>query len=130
VLAGTLGIALVGALLTGSELSTVTQGVESASASSGNLLGKIGSFFPLGFAFSAGMVSSVNPCGFAMLPAYLGLFLGDPSGQEAGLTSRIERASLVSAVVTAGFVFVFVVIGVPIGLGVRKLVDVFPWIGL
>jgi cytochrome c-type biogenesis protein len=26
-------------------------------------------------AFAAGMVATVNPCGFAMLPAYLGWFL-------------------------------------------------------
>lgn len=31
---------------------------------------------PLGYAFGAGMVSTVNPCGFAMLPAYPGSFLG------------------------------------------------------
>ena len=31
---------------------------------------------PLALAFTAGMVATVNPCGFAMLPAYLGYFLG------------------------------------------------------
>mgnify|MGYP001611737333 FL=1 len=39
-------------------------------------LGRVADFLPLGYAFGAGMVSTVNPCGFAMLPAYLGLFLG------------------------------------------------------
>ena len=36
----------------------------------------IAHLIPLGYAFGAGMVSTVNPCGFAMLPAYLGLYLG------------------------------------------------------
>lgn len=31
---------------------------------------------PLALAFTAGMVATVNPCGFAMLPAYLSYFLG------------------------------------------------------
>ena len=31
---------------------------------------------PVGYAFGAGMVSTVNPCGFAMLPAYLAFYLG------------------------------------------------------
>ena len=31
---------------------------------------------PLAYAFGVGMVATVNPCGFAMLPAYLSFFLG------------------------------------------------------
>ena len=129
-LAGALGAAVGGALVTGSEIGAVTEGVESASASSGNLLGRIADLFPLGFAFSAGVVASVNPCGFAMLPAYLGLYLSDGKAQERGAVSRLRRAVLVGAAVTAGFVLMFAVVGVPIGLGARGLVDVFPWVGL
>ena len=29
------------------------------------------------YAFTVGMVATVNPCGFAMLPAYLSFFLGE-----------------------------------------------------
>ena len=29
----------------------------------------------LTFAFTAGLVATINPCGFAMLPAYLSYFL-------------------------------------------------------
>ena len=42
-------------------------------------------------AFTAGMLATVNPCGFAMLPAYLSYFLGIES--HAGSTSRRRRAS-------------------------------------
>ena len=129
-LAVALGAAVVGAIVTGAELGIVTENVEAGSAASGNALRRLGDVFPLGFSFSAGMVSSVNPCGFAMLPAYLGLYLGDRDAQEQGAASRIGRAALVGATVTAGFVLMFAVVGVPIGLGARGLVDVFPWIGL
>lgn len=131
-LTGALGFAIIGAIITGSELGTVVGGVEGASATSGNFLDRVGRLFPLGFAFSAGMVSSVNPCGFAMLPAYLGLYLGDNLGEDdhSGLTTRLQRAVLVGGTVTAGFVVMFAVVGVPIGLGARGIVTVFPWVGL
>ena len=129
-LVGALAIAVVGAIITGAELGLVTENVESASASSGNFLSRVGDIFPLGFAFSAGMVSSVNPCGFAMLPAYLGLYLGDQEAQNQNVAARLQRALLVGATVTAGFVLMFAAVGVPIGLGARGLVDFFPWVGL
>ena len=129
---GALGISVGGAILTGTELGSVVGSVEEASATSGNFLDRVGRIFPLGFAFSAGMVSSVNPCGFAMLPAYLGLYLGDSVGEDdrAGLASRLERAVLVGGTVTTGFVVLFAVVAVPIGLGARGIVGMFPWVGL
>jgi cytochrome c-type biogenesis protein len=131
-LVGALGFAVVGAIITGSDIGFVVGSVEGASASSGNFLDRASTLFPLGFAFSAGMVSSVNPCGFAMLPAYLGLYLGDSGndGDERGLASRLQRAVLVGSTVTLGFVVMFAVVGVPIGLGARGIIGVFPWVGL
>lgn len=131
-LIGALGFAVIGAIVTGSDIGLVVGSVEGASASSGNFLDRASTLFPLGFAFSAGMVSSVNPCGFAMLPAYLGLYLGDANndGDERGLASRLQRAVLVGATVTAGFVVMFAIVGVPIGLGARGIVAAFPWVGL
>jgi len=32
---------------------------------------------PVGYAFGSGMLATVNPCGFALLPAYISLYLGD-----------------------------------------------------
>ena len=65
---------------------------------------------PLALAFTSGMVATFNPCGFAMLPAYLGTFLGleDDSADAAG---RILRALSVGGAVTAGFVVVFGLLG-------------------
>lgn len=132
-LVGALSIAVIGAIITGSQIGGVVGSVEGLSADSGNFLNRVGDLFPLGFAFSAGLVSSVNPCGFAMLPAYLGLYLGDDEqeGEDGpGLGARLQRAVLVGSTVTAGFVIMFAVVGVPIGLGARGLVGVFPWVGL
>jgi cytochrome c biogenesis protein CcdA len=34
---------------------------------------------PVGYALGAGMLATVNPCGFALLPAYISFHLGDAS---------------------------------------------------
>lgn len=67
----------------------------------------------LGLAFARGMLASVNPCGFVLLPTYLMYFLGiEASGDSRDHRASVRRALLVGASVSAGFVAVFVVIGV------------------
>ena len=72
----------------------------------------------LALAVSAGAIAAFNPCGFAMLPAYLALFLGEQSGRRAA----VARALGVGVAVTVGFVLVFGVAGLlitilSVGLG-------------
>lgn len=63
-------------------------------------------------AFSAGMVATVNPCGFAMLPAYLSYFLGREDGAQLSPARNVMRALMVGLTLTAGFTLVFGVFGV------------------
>ena len=64
-------------------------------------------------AFTTGMVATVNPCGFVMLPAYLSFFLGTDDGTEKrSTTDGIARAIKVSAVMALGFLSVFLLVGV------------------
>lgn len=73
----------------------------------------------LALAFSAGMVATVNPCGFAMLPAYLSYFLGlegegattAADGTVTPPQAPVTRALAVSGAVTAGFLVVFGIMG-------------------
>jgi cytochrome c biogenesis protein CcdA len=70
----------------------------------------------LALAFSAGMVATVNPCGFAMLPAYLSYFLGleDTTTEDLAGGTRsnpVLRALAVTASVTLGFLVVFAAMG-------------------
>ena len=126
-----LAAAVVGAYLTGetSGTSGVNGFVESLSGRSSSYLGNISFLAPLGFAFAAGMASTVNPCGFAMLPAYLGLYLG--SGEEGKhRIHRLAKALLVGGMVTSGFILLFGVAGIIIGAGARSVVDIIPWLGL
>ena len=85
---------------------------------------------PLALAFSAGLLATVNPCGFAMLPAYLSYFVG-VEGQEGGDPGgSMARALLVGMVVAGGFLAVFAVAGVLIGLGIRSFGDWLPYVSI
>ena len=132
-----LGLPVVGAFTIGSGdgLDGVNGFVESLSGNSSTWLGGIGLgiLAPLGFAFAAGMASAVNPCGFAMLPAYLGLYLGgdQEAAQATSPVRNLGKAMLVGSTVTAGFVVLFGVAGAVIGVGARSfVVGVLPWLGL
>ncbi|MCZ6614735.1 MAG: hypothetical protein O6920_02990, partial [Chloroflexi bacterium] len=130
-----LSIAYVGSLIVGqgSEAIGGANGlVESLSGRSTSFLGSVGALAPLGFAFAAGMAATVNPCGFAMLPAYLGLYMGsnEKDRVQSGPLTRLRRALLVGGIVSAGLVLLFGVAGVIIGSGGQFVVDIMPWLGL
>jgi cytochrome c-type biogenesis protein len=95
-------------------------------------LTELAAVLPLGFAFGVGMVAAVNPCGFAMLPAYLSLYLGaheEDFGKRSWM-SRLLRALLVGVVVSSGFVLLFGLAGLVISAGGTLLLDVMPALGI
>ena len=83
----------------------------------------------LAFAFVAGSVATVNPCGFALLPAYLARRLAIHD-DALGLSEAVVRALIAGAVMTVGFVLIFGLAGGAIMLGAGWLMSVFPWAGL
>ncbi len=95
-------------------------------------VGQVAGYLPFGYAFGAGMVSAVNPCGFAMLPVYLTLYLGaeDESFQESSWVFRLLKASWITLVVTAGFGLLFGVVGVLVSAGGAFLMGVMPWVAI
>jgi len=64
----------------------------------------------LALPFGAGMLATVNPCGFAMLPAYLAFFVSGDDG-PASPAKAVPRALAVGATMTASFVAVFGIFG-------------------
>ena len=126
-----LAFAFGGAMLTGAHGSSVTGSVENASSSGTLFLRDLSIALPLGYAFGAGMVAAVNPCGFALLPAYLMLYLGEASESKRGLRgARLGRALAISASVTLGFVLLFGITGLLLSSVTASLTRVFPWLGL
>ena len=102
--------------------------VESLSARISGILLSFGTKAPLGYAFVAGMVASVNPCGFVLLPAYLGYYLGNDRGAPGG-RGPTSRALVISATVTASFALLFGLAGVLADLAASALTSSFPWVG-
>lgn len=82
---------------------------------------------PLLLAFTAGMVATINPCGFALLPAYVGAFVaGDDV--RTGMDRRVARAVWVSLAVAAGFAALFTLVGTVVSAASSTLRDRMPWV--
>ncbi len=88
---------------------------------------------PFGFAFIAGLIASLNPCGFIMLPAYIGIFISDKNTiKNQSKFHQIQIIFSVSISMGLGFLFVFGSIGIVISLGrdiISEYVNLFHWIG-
>lgn len=83
------------------------------------------------FAFAAGALSTVNPCGFAVLPAFLAYYLGQQA--DAGpvaLPTRLARGVGAGAALSAGFAAVFTVAGLLLAAGLRLIIGAVPWIAV
>jgi cytochrome c biogenesis protein CcdA len=87
---------------------------------------------PVGYAFGAGMMSSINPCGFAMLPAYLALYMGsrEQDYHSQLWIRRVFQGLVVGMVMAAGFVLLFGGVGLVISAGGRFIMAVVPWVAL
>ncbi|MGD9701200.1 MAG: cytochrome c biogenesis CcdA family protein [Acidimicrobiia bacterium] len=81
---------------------------------------------PYALALAAGMAATVNPCGFALLPAYLSAFVG--LDQRESRTGAVARALAVSAVLTAGFVLVFGAFGLIVSPFALRIEQYLPWV--
>ncbi len=97
-----------------------------------DLLSGLATALPFGIAFAAGMVAAVNPCGFAMLPAYLSLYLGNEEGgfAERSATRRVLQALVVGLVVSSGFVVLFGLVGLGVSAGGTVLISAMPVLGV
>ncbi|MEU8986916.1 cytochrome c biogenesis protein CcdA [Streptomyces sp. NPDC048558] len=80
---------------------------------------------PLALALGAGILAAVNPCGFALLPAYLSLLvLGDDSPSR---TVAVGRALTATAAMTIGFAAFFGVFGLVIQPVAGQVQQHLPW---
>lgn len=132
VAAAAIALAVIGAQILGSDtdIDAVNYRVDRLAGSSANFLGGLFGVSAV-YALAVGVVSAVNPCGFVMLPAYLGLYLGGGAAAgSAGFFRQLPRALLVGLVVTAGFVLLFGIMGTLIGFGASFIARALPWFGL
>jgi cytochrome c-type biogenesis protein len=115
-----LGVALGGVLISaGNALYAVQGGVST-----------LASLLPLGYAFGAGMVATVNPCGVLLLPSLVAYYLGRGEAAEPSGWRRAGKALLLGLMATLGFITLFAIVGLAMGAGGRALAAAFPIGGL
>ena len=126
------GLAIAGALVlrNAEGIDGVNRFVEGLSGTSGAGISNLG--IKLGFAYAVGAASAVNPCGFAMLPAYLGMYLsGGNQDRDRRPVLLVGRAIMVGLSVSLGFVVLFGVVGLILGFGSQAIVvTALPYVGL
>jgi cytochrome c-type biogenesis protein len=81
----------------------------------------------LTLAFTAGLLAPVNPCGFALLPAYLAHVATARPG--AALPERLLRSLAAGAALAAGFALTLSAAGLAISAGAHQLIRAAPWLG-
>lgn len=79
----------------------------------------------LAVALGAGMLAAVNPCGFALLPAYVSLLL--TGSDSLSRPVAVARAAVLSLAMTSGFAGVFAVFGLVISPVAGQLQRHLPW---
>ena len=84
---------------------------------------------PFAYYLALGMVATVNPCGFAMLPAYLSYYLGlDDEARTGG--APLGQAFRVALAVSFGFLAVFALAGTLVELLDAPVYEYAPWISV
>ena len=81
---------------------------------------------PFGYAYAAGMVAAVNPCGVLFLPSLMAYYLGRGPANAQAWWQRSLSALTLGAIATAGFLVLFAAVGLVFGLGGRTLGAYFP----
>jgi cytochrome c-type biogenesis protein len=79
-------------------------------------------------AFTSGLLSPINPCGFALLPAYLTYQLGTDT--HPSTTARLGRSLRTGAALTLGFAGTLSLAGLALTLGARPILQAAPWLSL
>lgn len=82
----------------------------------------------LAYAFTAGMLATINPCGWAMLPSFVSYYLGTKQEGYEGkpLSKRLLEGLFLGLLVTAGFLVIFGTAGVVISAGLRVVIKYMP----
>jgi cytochrome c-type biogenesis protein len=85
---------------------------------------------PYALALAAGLLAAVNPCGFALLPAYLSFLVLDEGGDSGVRARAVGRALILTAAMTVGFVAVFGVFGLLAAPAADVVARHLPWVSV
>ena len=81
-------------------------------------------------AFSAGLISFVNPCGFALLPVYITYYFKNEGLEKANAIRRMFAGLIFGLMVSIGFAVAFLIIGLIVTYLGRSLLKYVGWFDL
>jgi cytochrome c biogenesis protein CcdA len=83
----------------------------------------------ISLAVGAGMLATMNPCGFAMLPSLVSFYLGadDAGYAHRPMLWRIKDGLVFALSVVSGFLVVFSVLGTLVSFGAAGFAQYLPW---
>lgn len=116
-----LAFALVG-LIFGGLLVLLGEGIQRSFGG----MSTLAAILPVSYAFAAGMVATVNPCGVLLLPSLVAYSIGKAESGGLALTSRVEQGVLRAVMATLGFTVIFAAVGLIFAAGGRALGAWFP----
>jgi len=84
---------------------------------------------PIALALGSGMLATINPCAFVMLPSLVSFYLGaDKAGYGSRpIVVRLRDGIAFGLATTAGFVAVFSALGLVISVGAAGVAQYLPW---
>lgn len=123
-----LGMAVIAGLASPTTGGTPVLFVERISSAISNTVSSAGEVW-WAYALALGAVAAFNPCGFALVPAYLGLYLRD-GVTGSRIATRLSRSIAIAATVGATFTLLFGVAGAVFEIASAPIVGALPWIGL
>ncbi len=85
---------------------------------------------PLTIALVAGGISTLNPCSFPLLPAFLSFYVGADEERLPKASGRVIQGLVTGLAVTFGYLGVFALVSLPITYGVTAVADALPWLGV
>ena len=81
-------------------------------------------------AFSAGLISFVNPCGFALLPVYITYYFKNEGLEKANIFRKVFAGLILGLMVSLGFAAAFSLIGIIVTYAGRGLLKYVGWFDL
>lgn len=86
----------------------------------------------LTFAFSAGILATLNPCGWAMLPTFVSYYLGSREAdyEQKSFAVRAGEGLTVGFTMTSGFLIIFATAAIVVSAGLRLIVKYMPFAAL
>lgn len=83
----------------------------------------------LALAFTAGMVAPINPCGFALLPAWVTLQI-ERNARAASTAQRLAAALRSGVALAVGFSGTLLFVGLIVSAGARPIIQAAPALGI